>query len=90
MLEIICYAYKMNTIKCESCGGDHDGTYGSGRFCSRSCSTRRTWTEETRIKIKSTWQKKYVNTPFEELGIELKKRRILEEQDQKCNLCGIS
>lgn len=25
---------------CEQCGKDHDGTYGSGRFCCRSCSNR--------------------------------------------------
>ena len=23
---------------CENCGKEHDGTYGSGRFCSKSCS----------------------------------------------------
>lgn len=25
-------------MKCENCGKEHDGTYGSGRFCSKSCS----------------------------------------------------
>ena len=24
-------------MKCEVCGKEHDGSYGSGRFCSRSC-----------------------------------------------------
>jgi len=24
-------------VKCEYCNGEHDGTYGSGRFCSRKC-----------------------------------------------------
>ena len=24
-------------MKCENCGNEHDGSYGSGRFCSRSC-----------------------------------------------------
>ena len=24
--------------KCENCGDEHDGTYGSGRFCSTKCS----------------------------------------------------
>ena len=23
---------------CENCGNEHDGTYGSGRFCSTKCS----------------------------------------------------
>ena len=27
----------MNTYICEKCGKDHDGSYGSGRFCSRHC-----------------------------------------------------
>jgi uncharacterized cupredoxin-like copper-binding protein len=26
--------------KCEYCGKKHDGTYGSGRFCSKSCSSK--------------------------------------------------
>ena len=25
-------------MKCENCEGDHDGSYGSGRFCSCKCS----------------------------------------------------
>jgi len=29
--------------KCERCGNKHDGTYGSGRFCSKSCSQARTF-----------------------------------------------
>ena len=24
-------------MKCENCGKEHDGSYGSGRFCSVSC-----------------------------------------------------
>lgn len=34
--------------------------------------------------------KKYLSTPFEQLGPGNKKRRILEEQGNKCNHCGIS
>lgn len=36
---------------CENCGKEHDGSFGSGRFCSRSCSNKRIRTEETRKKI---------------------------------------
>lgn len=25
---------------CEQCGKEHDGTFGSGRFCCRSCSNK--------------------------------------------------
>lgn len=27
-------------MKCETCAGVHDGTFASGRFCSRSCSRK--------------------------------------------------
>lgn len=27
-------------MKCENCGNEHDGSYGSGRFCSDSCRRR--------------------------------------------------
>ena len=36
---------------CEVCGKEHDGTYGSGRFCSRRCANVRIYTEQTRQKI---------------------------------------
>lgn len=39
---------------CESCGKEHDGTYGSGRFCSRSCSNRRKRTDEIKNKISNS------------------------------------
>ena len=38
-------------MKCEKCDKDHDGSFGSGRFCSRSCSNSRVRTEETKNKI---------------------------------------
>jgi len=38
-------------MKCENCKKEHDGTYGSGRFCSRSCSNKRIITDETKKKI---------------------------------------
>lgn len=33
-------------MKCEICGIEHDGKFGSGRFCSRSCSNKRVFTRE--------------------------------------------
>ena len=40
-------------MKCENikCNKEHDGSFGSGRFCSRSCANSRTHTEETRKRI---------------------------------------
>lgn len=31
---------------CEKCGKEHDGSFGSGRFCSLKCAHSRTWTGE--------------------------------------------
>lgn len=36
---------------CESCGVNHDGSFGSGRFCSRGCANRRNHSNETKDKI---------------------------------------
>lgn len=48
-------------MKCENCGKEHDGSYGSGRFCSRSCANTRKLTIETKQKIaKSCTNKVYI------------------------------
>ena len=28
---------RINNMKCEACGKEHNGSYGSGRFCCQSC-----------------------------------------------------
>lgn len=42
---------------CEKCGKEHDGSFGSGRFCCRSCSNSRNHTQETKDKIKDSINK---------------------------------
>jgi hypothetical protein len=47
-------------MKCKKCGKGHDGSFGSGKFCSRACANSRIRTEETKKKIsegvlKSEW-----------------------------------
>jgi hypothetical protein len=37
---------------CNKCNKEHDGTFGSGKYCSISCANSRTFSEETK-KIKS-------------------------------------
>lgn len=39
---------------CEKCGKEHDGSFGSGRFCSKSCANSRVHSEETKKKIGSS------------------------------------
>ena len=43
-----------------------------------------------RANIKQTWLDKYNATPFPELGMENRRRRVFEEQKHCCNNCGIS
>lgn len=40
-------------MNCETCGTTHNGSYGSGRFCSKSCANTRLRSEEVRAKISS-------------------------------------
>jgi hypothetical protein len=39
-------------MKCEKCSEDHDGSYGSGRFCGRGCANSRTHTVIDSICVK--------------------------------------
>ena len=64
-------------MKCEKCGEEHDGSYGSGRFCCSSCA--RSFSSfkkrnEINLKIKKTLHEKYgYNIYYEK---------------KYCNLCG--
>lgn len=49
---------------CENCGKEHDGSWGSGRFCSKSCAVafgnkKRIRTKETNEKISNGVKKYY-------------------------------
>lgn len=48
-------------MKCEKCNKEHDGKYGSGRFCSRQCANSRNLSKETYIKIGQKLRKEAVN-----------------------------
>jgi len=37
-------------MKCERCGTEHEGSFGTGRFCSRACANSRQWNEEDKRK----------------------------------------
>lgn len=45
--------------------------------------------KERSTKIKDTYLKKYLNTPFDQLGMENRRRRVFEEQRYCCNNCGL-
>lgn len=43
---------------CENCNQEHDGSYGSGRFCSKKCSSKRNFTQEIKDKIRNSMKGK--------------------------------
>ena len=49
-------------LKCENCGKEHDGSYGSGRFCSVKCS-RGFSTKDKRKEINEKVSKKLYKQP---------------------------
>jgi hypothetical protein len=40
--------------------------------------------------FRKTYKRKFDETPFEKLGIDGRRRRVREEQDGKCNRCGLN
>lgn len=38
-------------MKCECCSGEHDGSFGTGRFCSRMCANSRERTEDIKKRV---------------------------------------
>jgi DNA-directed RNA polymerase subunit RPC12/RpoP len=65
-------------MKCEKCGKEHDGTFATGRFCSRSCANKRILTNEHKEHIKQS----VLNSPL---------CKKVQEQNRKkyiCIVCG--
>lgn len=58
----------------------------SGKPCTRVIADMDKWREN----IKQAWLDKYNATPYEELGMENRRRRVFEEQNYCCNKCGIN
>lgn len=71
---------------CERCGSEHDGSFGSGRFCSRSCANSRKHSDETKRKIKESTDR-YVLEKFgdPDTGVFISKREK-RKIDRKRNL----
>ena len=57
-----------------------------GRTHNNQIKDKAAWAE----KIRQTSLQKYLNTKFDDLGMDSKRRRVLEEQNFCCSKCGIS
>ena len=63
----------MKTYICENCGNEHDGSYGSGRFCSKHCrcsfngkkATHRSAAHYSKRASYGTWKCERCNLIFE-------------------------
>lgn len=63
----------MNNI-CESCGHQHDGSYGSGRFCNEKCAK----------SFSTKAKRKEINKKVSKI---LKNREVVEHEDRECIIC---
>lgn len=67
---------------CERCSKEHDGSYGSGRFCSSTCANTRVHSNEIKLKIKESvldYNKRNNLKIYDEVG----NKRLI-----KCKICG--
>ena len=77
---------------CLKCNKEHDGSFGSGKFCNRSCANSRVFTEESKLKKseankglnkgKDTWNKglNWVITKCLYCGDDIKCRKNYEKK----------
>lgn len=81
----------IDSLFCERCGKKIDGSFGSGRFCSRSCANSKKHSEETKRKISEG----VLRNPPKQPSVELKRlsqyrRWDNEEKTWKGNKLGIT
>lgn len=66
---------------CKTCNTEHDGTYGSGKYCCRACANSRIRTDITKQKISTSIQEGLSSgriVPTSRKGIKMPKERTLE------------
>lgn len=68
-------------MECIKCNKEHDGSFGSGKYCSRACANSRLFSDDTKTK-KSLANKNQI--PWN-VG---KKYKIVEHEIGKCLYCG--
>lgn len=71
---------KQESKVCENCREKHDGSFGSGRFCSRSCASKRIFSEETKNKLSIAGKRIAVSK-----GLRLQEIRLCEKCGKKLN-----
>lgn len=74
-------------MKCEKCESYHDGSFGSGRFCSRKCACSKTHSKETKQKISNGVKLAHIEGRVSprECFSEERWNEILEKRKESCN-----
>ncbi len=72
-------------MKCENCNNDHDGSYGSGRFCSSKCA-RGFSTKEKREEINKKVSKKLSYPKVKKICIDCGK--VILNKSERCRPCA--
>ena len=77
-------------MKCQNskCLKDHDGSFGSGKFCSRACANSRSWSANDKLKkskaAKKSEKVKEANIKLREKNTKHKVREVIKF----CPMCG--
>ncbi len=78
------------------CGNEHDGSFGSGKFCSRSCANSRTHSTETKKKISesitkntNSWSKNWTPEMLAERKLNLRKTYDKKLLDRDWDSLGV-
>lgn len=75
-------------MKCKNCKKEHNGTFGSGRFCCRSCANSRIHSEKTKSKIKNSINKYNEDKKIIRTCIICKKKRKVFVSNKKKVCCS--
>lgn len=63
-------------MKCENCGKEHDGSYGSGRFCSKKCRGAFSRKGEIKHKRGEPWICEYCNKTFKSRNLMYRHKHV--------------
>lgn len=77
-------------MKCENCGNEHDGSYGSGRFCSKECArgfSTKSNREEISKKVSITLGGKGILKTKNKICLQCKKQLNKNQQKAKQKFC---
>lgn len=74
-------------MKCERCEKTHDGSFGSGRFCSKKCACTVVWSDEMRRKHSES-MKNSVKASEAQKQVKEENRKRKENHEYTCERCG--